>query len=362
MTNMSSFSVLEKLDSMPNCNEQPPAPIFKTPSPFWNQDSMFRRPRHVREPGPDPLTLYPYRYPDLSCATGLNHMYSSLNVNSMNANNRYLTPKYLVNDPNIGRGTYYCSYSTSEVKDGLRNPHHPQTDPFLASYYYRGAVQDVLRRDVQSDEIKMGLQKKRPREETYWHHGPEKKRILQGSKKRHYVKNNQLFGSLQYAESNKNNHNQPPLNPSTLEQSKGGETQTREELPLLDGREDAEKHQRNTSTHSESSSPVLCMLHRFVQGSLVELVGGRLKRVEDLRMEDLEQCAEQHPGLKLERFTVLRITPSHTPSVLLHVEIERDHSQVNTVDVIKILDIFCNHVSFLGDLSRFHSAVVSGGE
>ncbi|KAI7795543.1 uncharacterized protein LOC130571630 [Triplophysa rosa] len=329
MANMSSFSVLEKLDSMPNCNEQPPAPIFKTPSPFWNQESVFRRPRHVREPTPDPLTLYPYRYPDLSCATGLNHIYSSLNVNSMNASNRYLTSKYLVNDPNIGRGTYYCSYLTSEVEDGLRNPHHPQTDPFLASYYYRGAVQDVLRRDVPSEEINTGSQKKRPREETYWYHGPEKKRILHGSKKRHYVKNNQLSGSLQYAESNKNNHHQPTLNPSMFEQSKDGENQTREELPLLDGREDAEKHQRNQSTHSESSSPVLCVLHRFVEGSLVELEGGRLKRVEDLRMEDLEQCAEQHPELKLERFTVLKITPSRTPAVLLHVEIERDHSQLS---------------------------------
>lgn len=347
MTNISSFSVLEKLDSVPNCNEQP-APIFKTPSPFWNQESVFRRPRQAREPTPDPLTLYPYRYPDLPCATGLSHMYSTLNVNSMNASNRYLTSKFLANDPHIGRGTYYCSYLTSE--DGLRN--HPQTDPFLASYYYRGAVQDVLRRDFPNEEIKMGLHKKRPREETYWYHGPHKKRILLGSKKRHYVKNNPLSGTLLYEDLN-NNHQRPTLNPSMSEESKDGENQTREELPLLDGREDAEKHQGNTSTGSESSSPVLCVLHRFVEGSLVELEGGRLKRVEDLRMEDLEQCAEQHPELKLERFTVLTITPSHTPAVLLHVKIERDHSQVNTL-IIEIFCVFMFH--FLGDLSCFVSS------
>lgn len=324
MANISSFSVLEKLDSAPNCTEQTPAPIFKTPSPFWNQDSGFRRPRQMREPTPDPLTLYPYRYPDLSCATGLNHNYLSLNASS-----RYLTSKFLVNDPNIGRGAYYWSYLTSEVADGpakgFRNPHHLQTDPFLASYYYRGAVQDGLRRDIPSEEIKTGLHRKRPGEEAHWYHGPHKKRILHDSKKRHYVTNNPVSGAPLYAESNTNNHHQPMSG-----ESNDGVNQTREKLPLLDGREDSEKHQTDTSTLPESSSSVLCVLHRFVEGSLVELESGRLKCVEDLQMKDFEQCAEQHPELRLERFTVLKIKPSHTPAVLLHVEIERDHSQVNT--------------------------------
>ncbi|XP_051528128.1 uncharacterized protein LOC127425885 [Myxocyprinus asiaticus] len=183
---------------------------------------------------------------------------------------------------------------------------------------------------------------------SHWYHGPENQRILHRSKRDHeklYVKNNPVLGSLLYTDSHKEyfkhnteyNHQQMrALDNSThymAEESKwGGEKQTREELPLLVWRGDAEKHNHhiNSSTHSKSSSSALSVLHRFVEGSMVELEGGRLKRVEDLKMEDLEQCAELHPELRLSRFTVLNITPSHAPALsCLHVKLEHDHSQLS---------------------------------
>ncbi|XP_051768450.1 uncharacterized protein LOC127522475 [Ctenopharyngodon idella] len=343
--NTGSFSVLEKWDSVPNSNEQSSEHIFKTPSPFWNQELIFRRPRHVRESTPDTVTdafnLYNYR-------CGANQIHPSLSQNPTSC--RYLPPssKLFVTDPNtlhsIGRGTSYWSYLTPEVGlvKGFRKLQNPQIDPSSASYFYTGVVRDVLKRDIPTEEVKMCMQKERPRY-SHWYHKPQSQRICsKRDSERHYVKNNPLLGSLLYTDSNKEhfkqntmyNHHQPlDFNRSTHavpEESKWqSEKHKREELPLLVWRGDAEKHnyQSNTSTPSKSSSSALWILRRFVEGSLVELEGGRLKRVEDLRTEDLEQCAQLHPELMLKRFTVLKITPSHTPALsCLHVEIEHDHS------------------------------------
>jgi len=361
--NTSSSSVLGKWNSVPNSNEQSSEHVFKTPSPFWNQELLFRRPRHVRESTPDIVTdafnLYNYRCdlgsvtPDLSCVIGANQIHSSLSQNSTSS--RYLPPssQLLVTDPNtlhsIGRDTSYWTYLTPGVRHGLvkgfsKLP-NPQVDP-LASYLCTGVVRDVLRRDIPNEEVKLCMQNERSKY-SHWYHEPQSQRICSKTdSERHYVKNNPLLGSLLYTDSNKKylkqntkyNHHQPlDLNCSThvaLEGSKWqGESQTREELPLLVWRGDAEKHNplSNTITHSTSSSSALCILRRFIEGSLVELEGGRLKRVEDLRTEDLEQCAQLHPELMLKRFTVLKITPSHTPALsFLHVEIEHDHLQVST--------------------------------
>lgn len=357
--NTSSSSVLETWNSVPNSNEQSSEHIFKTPSPFWNQELIFRRPRHVRESTPDIVTdafnLYNYRCdlgsvtPDLSCVIGANQIHSSLSQNSTSS--RYLPPssKLLVTDPNtlhsLGRDTSYWSYLTPGVGHGFRKQPNPQVDPLSASYFYTGVVRDVLRRDIPNEEVKMCMQNERSKYSP-WYHEPQSQRICsKRDSERHYVKNNPLLGSLLYTDSNKKhfkhhhyNHHQPlDLNCSTHAVAEGskwqGENQTREELPLLVWRGDAKKHnhQSNTITHSTSSSSALCILRRFIEGSLVELEGGQLKRVEDLRTEDLEQCAQLHPELMLKRFTVLKITPSHTPALhCLHVEIEHDHSQVST--------------------------------
>ncbi|KAF4107094.1 uncharacterized protein LOC131549599 [Onychostoma macrolepis] len=374
--NTSSSSVFEKWDSVPN--EQPSEPIFKIPSPFWNQDLIYRRSRQVRESTPDVVTdgfnMYTYRCdlgpvtsPDLSCVIGANQIHPSPSLNSTSS--RYLSPssKLLVSDPNalhsIGRGTSYWSYLTPEVGHGLvkgfRKLHNPQIDPLPASYFYRGFVRDTLRRDIPNEEVKMCMQKERPRY-SHWYHEPQSQRICsKRDRGRHYEKNNPLLGSLLHTDYNKEyfkhnikyNHHQPlNLNDSTHavpeESQRESETQTRKELPLLVWRGEAEKHnlQTNTSSQSKSSSSALWVLRRFAEGTLVELEGGRLKRVEDLKMEDMEQCAQLHPGLMLKRFTVLKMIPSHTPTLsCLCVEIEHDHSELS-LEVSEGLPFFvCGH-------------------
>ncbi|XP_018957074.2 uncharacterized protein LOC109087324 [Cyprinus carpio] len=374
--NTSSSSVLEKWDSIPI--EQSSEPIFKTPSPFWNQDLIYRRSRRVQESTPDVVTggfnLYSYRCdlgsvttPDLSCVIGANQIHPSPSLNS--TSRRYLPPssKFLVNDPNmlhsLGRGTSYWNYLTPEVGHapvkGFRKLDNPQIDPLSASYLYRGVVRDTLRRDIPTEEVKLCMQKERPRY-PHWYHEPQNQRICsKRDHERHYVTNNPLLGSLLHTDSNReyfrhnieyNHHQQLDLNRSTHagpeESKRESEKQKREELPLLVWRDESEKHnhQTNTSTHSKSSSSALRVLHRFAEGSLVELEGGRLKRVEDLRMDDLERCAQLHPELTLRRFTVLKLTPSHTPTLsCLHVEIEHDHSQLS-LEVSEGLPFFvCGH-------------------
>ncbi|KAL1266046.1 hypothetical protein QQF64_004073 [Cirrhinus molitorella] len=204
----------------------------------------------------------------------------------------------------------------------------------------------------------MCMPKERPRY-AHWYHEPQSQRICsKRDRERHYVKNNPLLGSLLHADSNKEyfKHNTEYSHQQHLdsnyssnavpEGSKLQSEQRREGLPLLVWREEAEKHSRqtNTSTHSASSSSALWFLRRFAEGSLVELEGGRLKRVEDLKMEDLERCALLHPELMLKRFTVLKMTPSHNPTLsCLQVEIEHDHSQLS-LEVSEGLPFFvCGH-------------------
>ncbi len=376
--NTSSSSVFEKWDSVPN--EQPSEPIFKTPSPFWNQDLIYRRSRQVREPTPvvtDGFNVYTYRCdlgpvtsPDLSCVIGANQIHHSPSLNSTSS--RYVSPssKLLVSNPNtlhsIGSGTSYWSHLTPEVGHGLvkgfRKLHNPQIDPLSASYFYRGFVRDTLRRDIPNEEVQMCMQKERPRYSD-WYHEPQSQRRDHG---RHYVKNNPLLGSLLHTDSTKQyfkhnieyNHHQPlNLNNPTYavpeESQRESEKQTRKELPLLVWREEAEKHnlQTNTTSSQSKSSSALWSLRRFAEGTLVELEGGQLKRVEDLKMEDLEQCSLLHPELTLKRFTVLKRTPSPTPTLsCLHVEIEHDHSQVK-----KLIPLTSYTLDFKGIITSYYS-------
>ncbi|XP_064812102.1 ataxin-1-like [Oncorhynchus masou masou] len=54
------------------------------------------------------------------------------------------------------------------------------------------------------------------------------------------------------------------------------------------------------------------LLPHFAKGSLIELVGGRLKRVEELRTEDFLRSADTSPEFHLSTCTVLLIGPSNT--------------------------------------------------
>ncbi|KAJ8016230.1 hypothetical protein DPEC_G00005040 [Dallia pectoralis] len=54
------------------------------------------------------------------------------------------------------------------------------------------------------------------------------------------------------------------------------------------------------------------LLPHFTKGSLIELAGGRLKHVEELRMEDFLRSAYTSPEFHLSSCTVLHIAPSNT--------------------------------------------------
>ncbi|XP_028980183.1 ataxin-1-like [Esox lucius] len=54
------------------------------------------------------------------------------------------------------------------------------------------------------------------------------------------------------------------------------------------------------------------LLPHFAKGSLIELAGGRLKLVEELRTEDFLRSADTSPEFHLSTCTVLLITPSNT--------------------------------------------------
>ncbi|KAJ8409007.1 hypothetical protein AAFF_G00240280 [Aldrovandia affinis] len=88
-----------------------------------------------------------------------------------------------------------------------------------------------------------------------------------------------------------------------------------------------------------SSGPALppqppVLLPHFARGSLIELSGGRLKRVEELQTEDFLLCADTSPEFHLSSCTVLLISPSPAPGF--------SHLQVlltdrNTQELLKVL-------------------------
>ncbi|KAK3512459.1 hypothetical protein QTP70_012999 [Hemibagrus guttatus] len=102
------------------------------------------------------------------------------------------------------------------------------------------------------------------------------------------------------------------------------EVTTRDEHPLLARSEKAGEQQ-------DLALPSSQLLSRFFEGSLIELDGGRLKRVEDLQVEDFECCTASCPELSLTRFTVKKITCSDKPGLIcLGVEVDDNlHSKIS---------------------------------
>ncbi|XP_023693625.1 uncharacterized protein [Paramormyrops kingsleyae] len=72
----------------------------------------------------------------------------------------------------------------------------------------------------------------------------------------------------------------------------------------------------------------------FAGGSLVELSGGRLKRVEELQTEDFLLSGSPRPGLCLSSCTVLGISPSVTPGYM-HLQVHlTDHLTQELLEVL----------------------------
>ncbi|XP_041946163.1 uncharacterized protein LOC121707575 [Alosa sapidissima] len=115
-----------------------------------------------------------------------------------------------------------------------------------------------------------------------------------------------------------------------------------EELPLLVGSGSAaeaeqQSQSRKHRTEAKSLSPStpsasvlsLCSLQHFAVGSLIELSGGRCKRVEDLQTEDFLLSADTCPEVRLRSCTVRHIAPSPSSPDLAQVVILLDdqHTQ-----------------------------------
>ncbi|XP_033826122.1 ataxin-1 [Periophthalmus magnuspinnatus] len=90
---------------------------------------------------------------------------------------------------------------------------------------------------------------------------------------------------------------------------------------------------RDLSPGRAHSSPPALLPH-FTKGSLIELAGGRLKRVEELRTEDFLRSADTSPDLHLSTCKVLLISPSSTHG-FSHMQVHL--TDRNTQELLKVL-------------------------
>ncbi|KAJ8257180.1 hypothetical protein GJAV_G00182760 [Gymnothorax javanicus] len=101
-------------------------------------------------------------------------------------------------------------------------------------------------------------------------------------------------------------------------------------------------HSAATATGPHSGTPATSalipqppiFLPHFARGSLIELNGGRLKRVEDLQTEDFLLCANTSPDFHLSSCTVLLISPSPSAG-FSHLQVLLTDSY--TQEVLKVL-------------------------
>lgn len=89
---------------------------------------------------------------------------------------------------------------------------------------------------------------------------------------------------------------------------------------------------RDSPTRTHSSPPAL--LPHFTKGSLIELAGGRLKRVEELRTEDFLRSADTSPDLHLSTCKVLLISSSSAQG-FSHLQVHL--TDRNTQELLKVL-------------------------
>ncbi|TTO15642.1 Ataxin-1 [Bagarius yarrelli] len=94
-------------------------------------------------------------------------------------------------------------------------------------------------------------------------------------------------------------------------------------------------YQPSLSVLSGPDPPTGAVLPHFAKGSLIELAGGRLKRVEDLQTEDFRHSADTTPEFHLSTCTILLISPGPTDGF--------NHLQVlladrNTQELLTVLE------------------------
>ncbi|XP_035238111.1 lysine-specific demethylase 6B [Anguilla anguilla] len=96
----------------------------------------------------------------------------------------------------------------------------------------------------------------------------------------------------------------------------------------------AAAHHSGASTSSPPAPQPSILLPHFARGSLIELSGGRLKRVEDLQTEDFLLCADTSPEFHLSSCTILLISPSPA-SGFSHLQVLL--TDCNTQELLKVL-------------------------
>lgn len=89
---------------------------------------------------------------------------------------------------------------------------------------------------------------------------------------------------------------------------------------------------RDSPPRTHPSPPAL--LPHFTKGSLIELAGGRLKRVEELRTDDFLRSADTSPDLHLSTCKILLISPSSTHG-FSHLQVHL--TDRNTQELLKVL-------------------------
>lgn len=374
----------KKRNSSENSNEAPAEPVFKMPSPFWNQNN-FKRSKRTREPTTvsyidlhSAATYHPL-WNDVGCASnqvllhpiGDNGTFSSwgpyfesseqpLGVSNHNRND-------LMSIHNFhGASSYWSSGPLTEQSDlffksygRFSNHYKPKIiKPIprsLASHYTRRVPhKDVARWQFDVESARSAQWDERLQNESM-------KNDMR-TRKRNYIRDGMKQNSGQFPESGTDHsrhkyysefkdlslakaaktedlqHQQFPViqqSCSNNEQLKPGtEVTMRGEHPLLARSEKADTKEQQELVLTSSR-----LLSRFFEGSLIELDRGQLKRVEDLQLEDFECCTASCPELNLTRFTVKKVMCSDKPGLIcLEVEVDDNlHSKVHTHTPKKIL-------------------------
>ncbi|GAA6092546.1 uncharacterized protein LOC113661926 [Tachysurus ichikawai] len=367
----------KKRNSIENLNEAPAEPVFKTPSPFWNQNQNFRRSRRPREPASvsyidlHSAAAYHPLWTDGACASnqvllqplGDNGTFSSwgpyfesseqfLGVSNHNRNNPTSVHDF------YGASSYWSYAPLTEQRDLLFKSHGRFSNQYkpkiikpvprsLVSHYTRSVHKDApsgqfdmgSARDVQWDERLRNESVKndmRMRKRSYGIQAGIKQnsgRFAETGTDLSRHKYYSVFKDLSQERVSKPEDLEPQRFPvihqscSKNEQLKSGtEVTMRDEHPLLTRSEKTEAQEQQ-----ENALPSSQLWSRFFEGSLIELDGGRLKRVEDLQLEDFKCCTASCPELSLTRFAVKKITSSDKPGLIcLEVEVDDNlHSKIS---------------------------------
>ncbi|XP_026879126.2 uncharacterized protein LOC113585672 [Electrophorus electricus] len=358
-------------------------PVFKTPSPFWKQNGL-KAPRRPREPVPISLLglhsadSYHPLWPEVTSdpnpvltRTLGNVAFPTWGQNLVSCEHRAMWSDPDKSDPVtrsfcwgashwncLGTETRDASVTSLQSLHGQYGP--PVVKPVpqsLASHYTRG----VLNRDATREGetrlhfeeesgstaqwqeklyIQQALHDWRARKDYSVNRGPLPHAEPGTEFLRHkYYSEFRDSPQEKVVKTEDLQHQELsgayPSFPSTERSETRSDAHTRDELPLMAVSENAES--RRQLEPAASSTLLSC----FAEGSLIELAGGKLKRVEDLKMEDFEYCTELCPELSLRRFTVQKIIGSHTPGLIcLEVELEDGFSSKMSLEVCEEYPLF----------------------